>query len=206
MTSTDTNSIRRALRAGLEQESADAAGRLVGKAADAGLLDVAYASADTPLGKALVAMTDRGLVTVSLPNYAEQEALDRLAAEISPRILESRSRVDEALRELDEYFEGRRQSFDVPIDWRLVRSPFRRRILDETARLPFGVTATYGEVAARAGSPRAHRAAGSALGSNPIPIVVPCHRVVRSGGHIGNYGGGPEMKRFLLELEGAIGD
>jgi len=177
---------------------------LAARAADEGLLDVAYARIETPLGEGLVAATKSGLVRVALPNERAEDVLEALSAGISPRVLEWPARLDEARRELDEYFAGRREEFDLRLDWRLSHPGFYRRVLRATARLHFGETATYGDMAARAGSPRAFRAAGSALGSNPIPIVVPCHRVVRSGGDIGNYGGGPEMKRFLLELEGAL--
>jgi methylated-DNA-[protein]-cysteine S-methyltransferase len=180
------------------------ADRLAARANDEGLLDVAYARLDTPLGTALVAATPRGLVRLALPNERLDDALADLAEDVSPRLLEFPARLDEARRELDEYFEGRRRRFELPLDWRLSHPGFYRRVLRATARVPFGEVITYSDAAERAGSPRAFRAAGSALGSNPIPIVVPCHRVVRSGGHIGNYGGGPEMKRFLLELEGAV--
>jgi methylated-DNA-[protein]-cysteine S-methyltransferase len=178
--------------------------RLVARADEEGLLDVAYATLDTPLGTAMVAGTSRGLVRVALPNEEVENVVARLARDVSPRVLEFPARLDEARRELEEYFEGKRRRFELPLDWRLVHPGFYSRVLHATARVPFGVTLTYGEIAARAGSARAYRAAGSALGSNPIPIVVPCHRVVLSGGEIGNYGGGPEMKRFLLELEGAV--
>jgi methylated-DNA-[protein]-cysteine S-methyltransferase len=178
--------------------------RLAERARAEGLLDVAYATVDTPIGTAVVAGTDRGLVRVGLPNEPPEHVLADLADSVSPRVLEHPASLDEARRELEEYFEGRRRRFDLTLDWRLAHAGFFRRVLEATARVPFGSTTTYGEVAARAGSPRAHRAAGTALGSNPIPIVVPCHRVLRAGGVIGNYGGGPEMKRFLLELEGAI--
>ncbi len=180
------------------------ADRLAARANDEGLLDVAYASLDTPLGTALVAATPRGLVRLALPNERLDDALADLAEDVSPRLLEFPARLDEARRELGEYFEGRRQRFELPLDWRLSHPGFYRRVLRATARVPFGEVITYSDAAERAGSPRAFRAAGSALGSNPIPIVVPCHRVVRTGGDIGNYGGGPEMKRFLLELEGAV--
>ncbi|HEY7151803.1 MAG TPA: methylated-DNA--[protein]-cysteine S-methyltransferase [Solirubrobacterales bacterium] len=178
--------------------------RLVARADTDGLLDVAYATLDTPLGTAMVAATPRGLVRVALPNEDLDRVLTRLAADVSPRLLEFPARLDEARRELEEYFEHRRDQFELPLDWRLTHAGFYRRVLRATARVPFGEVITYGDAAKRAGSPRAVRAAGTALGSNPIPIVVPCHRVIRSGGAIGNYGGGPEMKRFLLELEGAL--
>jgi methylated-DNA-[protein]-cysteine S-methyltransferase len=177
---------------------------LAERAADEDLLDVAYAPLDTPLGVATVAATDRGLVRVMLPNQDRESGLERIAREVSPRILEAPARVDRARRELDEYFAGRRRAFDLDVDLRLLHGEFYRRVLEALGGVRFGQTLTYGEVAARAGNPRAHRAAGTAVGSNPVPIVVPCHRVIRSGGELGNYGGGPEMKRFLLELEGAI--
>ena len=129
--------------------------------------------------------------------------LESLAERISPRLLEAPARLDPVRRELDEYFAGRRREFDLPLDWRLTGG-FTRKVLRETARIPFGETRSYMQMAASAGSPRAHRAAGSALGANPIPIVVPCHRVLRSGGGLGGYGGGLEVKRELLRLEGAL--
>jgi methylated-DNA-[protein]-cysteine S-methyltransferase len=203
-TELDARSIGRRLRAGSREDATAAARGLAERADEAGLLDVAYATAETPMGTAIVAATARGLVRVGLPNQAADTVLDQLAREVSPRVLEWRDRLDEVLRELDEYFEGRRDRFELPLDWRLTTAPFARNVLRETARIPFGLTSTYSQVAAKAGNPRASRAAGNALGSNPIPIVVPCHRVLRAGGAIGGYGGGPEMKEFLLRLEGAI--
>lgn len=178
--------------------------RLAARANEEGLVDIAYTTVDTPLGTGLVAATPKGLVRVALPNEPIEEVLTRLAEDVSPRVLEFPARLDETRRELDEYFEGRRDRFELPLDWRLSHPGFYRRVLRATARVPFGEVITYGEAAQRAGNARAFRAAGTALGSNPIPIVVPCHRVVRAGGEIGNYGGGPEMKRFLLQLEGAV--
>ena len=152
-----------------------------------------------------MAATPRGLVRLGAP---ERGASTRCSPASRRRCRRGCSsipaRLDEARRELDEYFEGRRDHFELPLDWRLSHPGFYRRVLRATARVPFGEVITYRDAAERAGNPRAFRAAGTALGSNPIPIVVPCHRVVRSGGEIGNYGGGPEMKRFLLELEGAV--
>jgi methylated-DNA-[protein]-cysteine S-methyltransferase len=182
----------------------DFAQRLADRAEREGLLDVAYASVDTPLGTGLVAATRRGIVRVALPNERTDDVLSALAERVSPRVLEWPRRLDEARRELEEYFEGRRRDFELALDWRLARDGFSRSVLRATARVPFGRTITYTEAAARAGNPRAQRAAGNALGSNPIPIVVPCHRVIRTGGQLGNYGGGTEMKRFLLQLEGAV--
>jgi methylated-DNA-[protein]-cysteine S-methyltransferase len=177
---------------------------LMTRADEEGLLDVAYATLDTPLGKALVAATPRGLVRLALPNEDLDRAVADLAAGVSPRVLEYPARLDQARRQLDEYFEHRRDHFELPLDWRLSHPGFYRRVLRATSGVPFGEVITYGDAAARAGNPRAFRAAGTALGSNPIPIVVPCHRVIRAGGEIGNYGGGPDMKRFLLRLEGAL--
>jgi methylated-DNA-[protein]-cysteine S-methyltransferase len=191
------------LGGGLDDEVAAAAERFVTRADREGLVDVAYATFDSPLGTGHVAVTDRGIVSVSLPTFGASSFVERLT-EVSPRVLEVPRRLDRARRELDEYFAGRRREFDLDLDWRLVRSEFASRVLHETARVPYGVTTSYGDVAAAAGNARAFRAAGSALGHNPIPIVVPCHRVLRAGGVLGNYGGGPEMKAFLLKLEGAL--
>jgi methylated-DNA-[protein]-cysteine S-methyltransferase len=174
---------------------------LTERAAAEGLLDVAYATVDSPLGQLLVASTPRGLVRLSYG--AESEVLEDLAGRLSPRILEAPARLDEVRRELDEYFDGRRSDFDVPIDWSLTRG-FTGKVLRATARIRFGRTSTYAEVAGRAGSPRAVRAAGNALGANPIPVVVPCHRVLRTGGALGGYTGGVERKEFLLRLEGVL--
>ena len=178
--------------------------RLAELAMKDGVLDVVYATFDSPVGTGVVAATPAGIVRVGLPNEAPEIVVEKLSRDLSPRILEARSRLDAELRELDEYFAGRRNEFDLPIDWTLARSGFYRKVLDQLREIPYGQVATYGEMAARAGNAKAQRAAGTACGSNPVPIVVPCHRVVRSGGAIGNYGGGPEMKRFLLKHEGAI--
>jgi methylated-DNA-[protein]-cysteine S-methyltransferase len=194
--------LREAARAG-SGAAEEMARRFAEHAAAEGALDVAYASADSPFGPILLAATDRGLVKVGLPNQDPDSVLEELASAISPRVLEVPGELDQARRELDLYFEGRLREFDVPLDWRLSRG-FRRKVLRATARLPYGTTASYAEMAARAGSARAFRAAGSALGSNPIPIVVPCHRVLRGGGALGGYGGGLEMKESLLKLEGAL--
>jgi methylated-DNA-[protein]-cysteine S-methyltransferase len=171
-------------------------------AAAAGLLDVAYATLDSPLGPLLLAATPRGLVRLAYIDYADADAvLEHLAAHVSPRVLAAPRKLDEPRRELEEYFAGRRQSFEVPVDWRLTRG-FARRVLQATSKIPFGATATYKQMATQAGSPRASRAAGNALGSNPIPIVVPCHRILHSGGGLGGYTGGLEKKRVLLGVEG----
>ncbi len=190
-------------RADLDQAAARAARAFASRAADAGLADVAYAWVDSPFGPLLVAATKRGLVRLAYPHEGVEESLEELAGAISPRVLEAPARVDEIRRELDQYFEGQRHHFDVPVDFRLTRG-FTQKILRITARIPFGSLLTYGQVATKAGSPRAYRAAGNALGSNPIPIVVPCHRVVHADGGLGGYTGGLERKEFLLRLEGAL--
>jgi methylated-DNA-[protein]-cysteine S-methyltransferase len=169
-----------------------------------GLVDVAYASVDSPLGPLLVAVTPRGLVRVAYTDYRGlDEVLEGLAARVSPRVLEAPARLDPVRRELDEYFAGRRTSFDVPVDWAELAG-FTRGVLRATAEIGFGETGTYAGVAAEAGSPRAVRAAGNALGANPMPVIVPCHRVLRTGGALGGYTGGVERKEFLLRLEGAL--
>jgi methylated-DNA-[protein]-cysteine S-methyltransferase len=174
---------------------------LARRAADEGVLDVAYGIADSPLGPLTVIVTRRGLVRLSYGHEEVDARLDEIASRISPRILASPARTDAVRRQLDEYFSGQRHGFDVPIDWRLVRG-FAGDVLRATARIPFGSVSSYREVATEAGSPNAYRAAGNALGSNPIPIVVPCHRVLHAGGGLGGYTGGLERKRYLLHLEG----
>jgi methylated-DNA-[protein]-cysteine S-methyltransferase len=172
-------------------------------AADAaGLLDVAYATLDSPAGKLLLAATPHGLVRLA---YLDQETevdhvLEQLAAAISPRVLAAPRRLDEPRRELDQYFAGGRRQFELPLDWRLTRG-FGRRVLEATARIPFGSVSTYKQMATEAGSPRGSRAAGNALGSNPIPIIVPCHRVLHTTGGLGGYTGGLDRKRMLLAIE-----
>lgn len=175
--------------------------RLARDAAAEGLVDVAFERHDSPLGSLLVGATDAGLVRIGLPTENEDEVLDELARRISARVLRApRETITRARLELDEYFDHRRTTFDVPLDWQLTRG-FRREVLRATAGIPYGRTASYSEVAARAGSPAAVRAAGTALATNPLPIVVPCHRVLRSGGQLGSYRGGPEAKAQLLHLE-----
>jgi methylated-DNA-[protein]-cysteine S-methyltransferase len=176
---------------------------LARRAADEGLLDVAYGTVDSPLGTLTVMVTPRGLVRLSYPGEGVREQLQQLADRVSPRILEAPERTDDVRRQLDAYFAGRRVAFEVPIDWRLVRG-FAGDVLRATARIPFGSVSSYREVATAAGSPNAYRAAGNALGSNPIPIVVPCHRVLHAGGGLGGYTGGIDRKRYLLQLEGVV--
>jgi methylated-DNA-[protein]-cysteine S-methyltransferase len=176
--------------------------RLASAAAADGLLDVAYASTDTPIGPLLLAATSTGLVRVAFASEPRDAVLADLADRLSPRLLEAPARLDETRRELDEYFAGRRARFDVALDWSLTRG-FRRAVLSATALIPYGRTETYRSVATAAGNPAAVRAAGSALATNPLPIVVPCHRVLRSDGGRGGYRGGLPVKEALLALEGA---
>jgi methylated-DNA-[protein]-cysteine S-methyltransferase len=181
----------------------DSLNRLAERAAAEGLLDVAYATADSPFGTLLLAGTPKGLVRVGLPNQDADELLVDLATRVSPRVLEAPGQLDEARRELDLYFEGKLTAFDLPLDWRLSKD-FRRKVLRAIARIPYGQTRSYTQMATSAGNERAVRAAGSACGTNPIPLVVPCHRVLRSGGALGGYGGGLPMKEELLRLEGVL--
>jgi methylated-DNA-[protein]-cysteine S-methyltransferase len=173
------------------------------RAAEEGLLDVAYTNADSPFGPLLLAKTKRGLVRVGLPNQDADELLADLAERVSPRVLEAPAELDVVRRELDLYFDGRLDRFDLPLDWRLSNG-FRQRVLRAINRIPYGQTRSYTEMARKAGNERAVRAAGTACGSNPIPLVVPCHRVLRTGGALGGYGGGLPMKQALLELEGVL--
>jgi methylated-DNA-[protein]-cysteine S-methyltransferase len=187
-----------------ERTAIDAARRLSARVAAEGLAEVSYATADSPFGTLLLAATRRGLVRLAFPEEDADSVLDRLARRISPRIVRTPAPLDPVRRGLEEYFAGRMREFELPLDWALV-GPFARRVLRVTCEIPYGGVLSYGEVAAEAGSPRGSRAAGNALGSNPIPIVIPCHRVLRAGGALGGYGGGLERKRWLLELEGARG-
>ena len=181
----------------------DAIDRFKARAAEEGLLDVAYTTTDSPFGPLLLAKTRRGLVRVGLPNQDAEELLVDLADRVSPRVLEAPRELDEVRRELDLYFEGKLDRFDLPLDWRL-SGGFRQRVLRAINRIPYGQTRSYTEMARRAGNERAVRAAGTACGSNPIPLVVPCHRVLRTSGALGGYGGGLPMKQGLLELEGVL--
>jgi methylated-DNA-[protein]-cysteine S-methyltransferase len=170
------------------------------RAAAEDLLDVAYATADSPFGTLLLAKTPRGLVRLGLPNEDPEKLLADLAGRISPRVLEDPGGLDEERRELDDYFAGRRHAFELPIDWQLSHG-FLLRARQGIAAIPYGETRTYTDLARGAGNERAVRAAGSACSRNPIPLVVPCHRVLRSDGSLGGYAGGLGMKEKLLELE-----
>jgi methylated-DNA-[protein]-cysteine S-methyltransferase len=186
----------------VERASRRAAEALLARARRARLEDVAYAQVDTPTGRLLLAATPEGLVRVGFPEEPLDHLLQELADGVSPRVLEDAGALDRVRRQVDEYFDGRRRTFALSLDWRLMPSGFGRRVLEQTARIPYGAVSTYGEVARRAGSARAARAAGNALHDNPIPIVVPCHRVVPAGGGIGKYGGSEWRKEYLLRLEG----
>jgi methylated-DNA-[protein]-cysteine S-methyltransferase len=176
--------------------------RLAARADATDLLDVAYRITDSPFGPLLVAATPRGVVRVAFAREDHERVLASLAAAISPRILRSGRRTDDVARQLDEYFAGRRRTFDLPIDLQLVHG-FRHTVISRLPQIPFGSTASYAAVARMAGRPAAVRAVGSACSHNPVPLVVPCHRVVRSDGSVGQYLGGTEAKVALLELEAA---
>lgn len=176
---------------------------LAERAAADGLLDVAYATVGSPLGTLTIAATPAGIVRIAFDNEEPDDVLAELAVKVSPRILSAPARLDDARRELDEYFEGGRTAFDLPLDWTL-SSGFRRAVLNATQRIPYAATSTYGAIATVAGSPKAFRAAGTALATNPIPIVVPCHRVLPASGAVGQYRGGATRKELLLRLEGAL--
>ncbi len=176
--------------------------RLAAQAAREGILDVAYRTIDTPVGELLLAATDRGLVRVAYPAQGHDAVLSTLADQVSPRILHAPARLDAAARELDEYFARARRSFGLSLDLRLAHG-FRRTVLEHLTEIGYGATASYGAVALASGSPAAVRAVGTACARNPLPVVIPCHRVVRGDGTIGQYVGGTEAKRALLDLEAA---
>jgi methylated-DNA-[protein]-cysteine S-methyltransferase len=175
--------------------------RLAIAAEQAGLLDVAYCTIDSPVGPLLLASTERGLVRVAYASENHASVLQTLAERISPRVLNAPARLDAAAAELDEYFAGRRRGFDLALDWQL-SAGFRRTVLSRLAAdVGYGHTASYGALAQLAGHPKAVRAVGTACATNPLPVVVPCHRVVRADGRMGGYVGGTDAKRILLTLE-----
>jgi methylated-DNA-[protein]-cysteine S-methyltransferase len=176
--------------------------RLAERADDDGLLDVSYRTLDSPVGELLLAATSAGVVRIAFAREGHEAVLESLAEQISPRILRTPRRLDDPARQLDQYFARHRQAFDVPLDFRLAHG-FRREVLAHLREIPYGSTETYAGVAAAVGNPAAVRAAGTACAKNPLPLVVPCHRVVRSDGTIGQYGGGADAKRLLLDLEAA---
>ena len=174
--------------------------RLAAAAQQDGILDVSYRVIDSPVGPLLLAGTEQGLVRIAFAGEGHDAVLQALADKISPRVLHAPARLDAAARELGEYFAGQRRGFDLPLDWRLAAG-FRRTVLSHLPEIGYGRTASYAAVARLAGNPRAIRAAATACATNPLPVVVPCHRVVLADGRIGNYRGGPEAKRTLLTLE-----
>ena len=176
--------------------------RLVERASATGSLDVGYRIVDSPVGHLLLAATDLGLTRLAFESEDHERVLDMLAERIGSRILRDDKRFDELTRELDDYFEGRRHVFDIPVDLRLAHG-FRLEVLRHLRDIPYGHTESYAQVAASAGNPKAVRAVGSACATNPVPIVVPCHRVVRSDGGLGGYLGGTAAKRLLLDVESA---
>ena len=181
---------------------ADLDRRFRAAAAIAGLLDVGFDVVESPVGPLLMAATERGLCRISFDPDPERQ-LDRLAREFGPRVLRSSAAVEAAHRQLDEYFAGSRRGFELEFDLR-ASAPFAHRVLDELARVPFGETTTYGALANRVGAPRAARAVGTVMNRNPLPIVLPCHRVVGSNGSLTGYGGGLHVKEHLLRLEGVL--
>jgi methylated-DNA-[protein]-cysteine S-methyltransferase len=195
-----TTPIQDLLRSGPPEPGTPDVDAVARRAAAEDLVDVAWTTTDSPVGDLLLAATPAGLVRVSF--WDEENVLEELAASLSPRVLSLPGRLDPVRRQLDEYFDGTRRQFDVDIDWSLSHG-FRRQALTVLANdIGYGQVVTYKQLAERTGSPRAIRAAGSACATNPIPIVVPCHRVVRTGGGLGGYGGGLDAKRLLLTLEG----
>lgn len=201
----DDRTLARALGLVADRDGADAAVAAAARFAATAPADAWYAVEQTPVGTLVAVATPRGLARLAYEDFdgGLDAVLDDVAARLSPRVVEAPARLDEVRRELDEYFAGQRRSFDLPLDWSLTTS-FARRVLQATAAIPFGRTSTYAAVAAAAGSPRGSRAAGNALGANPVPVVVPCHRVLRAGGLLGGYTGGLHRKRVLLRLEGVV--
>lgn len=179
--------------------------RLARDAERAGMLDVAYRTVDTAVGPLLLAATPAGLVRVAfLAHDAEEAELGRLAAKVSPRVLRAPARLDDAAAQIEQYLAGDRTAFDLPLDLRLTAG-FRRQVVEHLRDIGYGLRESYADVAAAVGNPKAVRAVGSACGHNPLPLVIPCHRVVRTDGSIGQYAGGAEIKATLLALEAASG-
>lgn len=181
---------------------ADLHERLVARAEAEQLVDVTYRTVSSPVGELLVAATPQGVVRVAFDVEGHERVLEDLARRVGARVLASPRHLDPVVRQLDEYFAGRRTVFDVPMDLRL-SSGFRRRVLAHLSEIGYGATESYAQVALASGSPRAVRAVGSACATNPLPVVVPCHRVLRSDGSLGGYVGGLDAKRALLALEAA---
>jgi methylated-DNA-[protein]-cysteine S-methyltransferase len=185
-----------------DRAARDAVDRALERAALDGAADLAYDSMDTTLGPLLMVRGARGLVRVAYAGGEDADReLERLSERLSPRLVRAPAALDDVRRQIDEYLRGRRSTFEVRVDLALV-GPFARRVLDATAAVPYGEVTTYGDLAATVGRPRAARAVGNALGSNPVPIVIPCHRILRAGGGLGGYTGGTGIKRALLGVEG----
>jgi methylated-DNA-[protein]-cysteine S-methyltransferase len=197
-----TNELKR-LAAGDDDRARELADRVAAEAAGRGLLDVAVGELDSPIGRLLVAVTPRGLARVAFESEDRDRVLAEIALRLSPRILESAAVTDDARRELEEFFAGERTRFGLKVDRRMIRG-IARDVLRATSRIPYGELSTYGGVAREIGRPTAARAVGRALGSNPIPVVIPCHRVIGAGGALTGYAGGLERKVALLELEGSL--
>jgi methylated-DNA-[protein]-cysteine S-methyltransferase len=197
-----TNDLKR-LAPASDEAARRASEALVARAIDDGLVDVALATMDSPVGELLVVVTRKGLVTVAFEDEPRDEVVERLARRVSPRVLEAAAPTDAARRELEEYFDARRHVFDLGIDRRLI-GEFAWSVLRATSRVGFGELATYGQIAERIHRPKAARAVGRALGSNPIPIVIPCHRIVGASGSLTGYAGGLPRKQTLLRLEGSL--
>jgi methylated-DNA-[protein]-cysteine S-methyltransferase len=199
MNSTELRTMVTAADARVRARSAD---ELVRAAADrGGLIDVAVGTVGSPVGELFVAVTPKGLACVGFDDQDRAALEDRFADDLSPRVVASARATDDVRRQLDEYFGGARHAFELPVDHRLM-SPFVWKVMTETAKVPFGSVSTYGAVASRIRRPDAARAVGAALGSNPIPIVLPCHRIIGSSGKLTGYAGGLHRKEFLLRLEG----
>jgi len=186
-----------------DRRSRAAAERFRSAASESGLVDVAVGTLDSPVGELFVAVTPRGLASIAFEGVDRDALLIRFTRELSPRVVAAARATDDVRRELDEYFRGARRRFDLTLDRRLM-SRFMLDVLGATSRISFGRLATYGEIAGTIGRPRAARAVGAALGANPIPIVIPCHRVVGANGKLTGYGGGLPRKEFLLQLEGSL--
>ena len=198
----NTNELKR-LAAGDDDRARELADRVAAGATGRGLLDVAVGEVDSPIGRLLVAVTPRGLARVAFEDEDRDRVLAELASRLSPRILESAAVTGDARRELEEFFAGERTRFGVKVDRRLIQG-IARDVLRATSKIPYGELSTYGVVARQIGRPTAARAVGRALGSNPIPVVIPCHRVIGAGGALTGYAGGLDRKVALLELEGSL--
>ncbi|GAB3308596.1 methylated-DNA--[protein]-cysteine S-methyltransferase [Epidermidibacterium keratini] len=194
------NTIETRLRAGGDIQALRE--RLAAEAASEGLLEVAYRELDSPIGRLLVASTPTGVVRVAFAREGFDDVLGELAGRVSARVLHAPGVLDAVAGEIDAYFAGDRERFDVPLDWQLA-SGFRRTVVEYLPQIGYGHTASYGDIASAVGNPKAVRAVGTACALNPLPLLVPCHRVVRSDGQLGQYRGGPEAKAALLTLEHA---